>query len=434
MKEMAPCGKCKKVIRAKQNLNCSKCKSTFHIACTSVSQQRYNSFYALNKAQKSKWICDFCKDSQKSNSTLSSSTSRIMVDSPRDTPLENVTNQKKIVVNISTENSFQSLSTDDEKENGDNSSMLNRSCPVLGRNQAETLAEMQKALSDLQFKLEVAENEISNLLQENSRLKKQLGDNEQKIENLSRICRSIPKKTPNKKDGLFKEMTSTPKHKTHQKGFSVSTSPPANIIDKQRLKTNEVKEKLSSSCKERQPRIFIHGDQQVRGLSEKLNKSRSGKWNDTYKALGLVKPYASSCHVLHNLDTFNSICDEDILVISTGCYDKNPYTLYSNLCNTLHTLRNCKKIFLLSIPFNSHLDVQALNSDLQMLANNYTNCKFIDIDSLQYSFKKRLDLIAYKLNIETDFIKYECDYLQNVLQLDRPIEQAENSQFFRIKK
>lgn len=333
------------------------------------------------------------------------------------------------------------MSTEDEEEDCDDSNTLNRSCPVL-RNPDENFAEMKKALSDLRLKLDVADNEISNLLQENSLLKKQIGEYENKIVNLTRICKSVPKKTPSKRDSLH-DISSTPELQEQGKSFSNIQHKNSSTQEKGAYNNNKyntlnyesiqgsstsndngTKPRLTSGYEEKKPRIFILGDEQLRGLSAKLSASRFGKWNDVYKTSGVIKPHAPSSHLLSNLGPLSdAIHKEDILVVSTGSYDDNPHTLYSNLCNLLYQFRHCKKVFLLSVPLNKFLNLRTLNSDLQLLSTNYSNCNFIDLDKLKknYSIRIPLSLIAYKINLEIDSIKYEQTYLKNVLKLNKSL-------------
>lgn len=446
---MAQCVKCNKKISGKQYLCCSSCKGIFHIPCTSVSEQRYYSFYALNKAQKSKWSCEACLNRTKKKYSTSSPCTSGILQSPSNSLYENVTNRKKVVANVSTDNSYEGLSTEGE-DDYDDSDTLNRSCPEL-RNPDRDFAEMKKTLSDLQLRLDVADNEISNLLQENSLLKKQIGDYKNTIKNLTQICKSVPKKTPSKRESTSdRERSATPYRVDSEKSFSLSdvtnnstlrkgisnnktsNNKTSNDLEIPNSKKFTTASKINNTILEppNQKKIFILGNEQLRGLPTKINNSRSGKWNDVYKASGMIKTFAPSSYLLNNLNTLsNSINDDDILVISTGCYDNNPHTLYSNLCNVLFQFKRCKKILLISVPFNEFLDVRTLNADLQRLSANYSNCSFIDLEMIHNCCNNKItsNFIAYKINLEIDSLRYEHDYIQNVLRPKNSIENVKDS-------
>lgn len=141
----------------------------------------------------------------KKNSTPKTaySSNKLLPDS-KDKKQNNITERKNYVVNVSTENSFDSLGTDDSEDEHSTSSHdnslqtesgnMNRSCPDLG-NKVEELEELRNKNNNLETKLQKAENEIDALLSENCTLKKQIEDYEKKICNLTRICKSTSKET-----------------------------------------------------------------------------------------------------------------------------------------------------------------------------------------------------------------------------------------------
>lgn len=192
------CGNCNKIVNVnRQSLNCSCCKKNFHVLCTDISEKRYNSFYATNKEQKNKWMCNLChkkKGKAFDTSSPARTNANTLLPSTSNLSQNNITTRKKCVANVTTENSFQSLDTDDEEETNNCSISLNRSCPVLGHTDLEDLTKMRNLIFDLQAKLVAADHEISNLLEENGTLKKQIQNYEQKVDCLNRICKSVPKK------------------------------------------------------------------------------------------------------------------------------------------------------------------------------------------------------------------------------------------------
>lgn len=198
------CSKCNVTISNRQFLKCSVCNKNFHITCTTVNQKRYDSFYAFNKENKSKWKCRSCQGIGKKVHTVSSPAVPTpkpvhTTDSSTNTPnCSSVThiseNENKIIVNVHTENSFDSLEIENENddENHDPVCRLSRSFPTLGDTPQDQLHELKQRVIDLDLRLLSAENEVTNLLRVNRTLEKRLAAYEGKITNLTELCKSSP--------------------------------------------------------------------------------------------------------------------------------------------------------------------------------------------------------------------------------------------------
>lgn len=196
---MAPiCKKCDTAIKTKSYLTCAICEESYDVDCTSVSFAR---FRIMTKKNKNEWVCQICRSKKHP---------RQIVDTQI---VENVTTRKKIAINVSTSNSFNSLPEDDDDSDQSLSSAstdddteildLNRSCPERPPYHKSDIEEMEKLIFDLQSKLSSAESEIDNLSLENTVLKKQLQRCELQIKALKSIssrfeinssCRSSTKK------------------------------------------------------------------------------------------------------------------------------------------------------------------------------------------------------------------------------------------------
>lgn len=98
--------------------------------------------------------------------------------------------------------------------------------------------------------------------------------------------------------------------------------------------------KISST--DEKPKIFIFGDQQVKGLASIIIKARSNRWNDKYNVESIIKPNATSTQILSSCsDAFiNRLTSNDIILLALGSNDKCPYTLISEICNVLYKLRH----------------------------------------------------------------------------------------------
>lgn len=196
------CSICSQQIEDRQILTCKYCRCHYHLRCTSISEKRF--YNTMTKDHKANWKCDLCRKKD-TNEQLISSPTTVKSNSNFSTPTNYVTLREKTTINIPTNNSFQSLSsnTDDEEEEFEdslpgNSTELNRSCPELLTLKSYTeLERMEKEIKDLRLKLQIAENEIDNLVAENFALKNHNKDKDSKIEQLLSFCKSTPTR-PNK--------------------------------------------------------------------------------------------------------------------------------------------------------------------------------------------------------------------------------------------
>lgn len=274
---------------------------------------------------------------------------------------------------VSTGNSFASLSDDHEYTEFLPDSRLNSSCPDLHTiNMEEKIEELLKQNRILKEKLQIAENEIENILLENSKLKKVITNSEIKTKYLTKICNSSSEKNitlrKNRKTLNGTVLDFFQDEQDQKKSHSQQVGDPApSRIDETNylgdLNGSSTPCHRSGNClpnhshpadvtlsEIKKKHINIIGDQQVRGLAEQMTKMRSGKWNDNYTVSGMVKPSALSSQILKSCEHLDksSLTKDDILILSVGSNDRNPNEIITNICNTLCKLRECR-IFLLSV-------------------------------------------------------------------------------------
>lgn len=463
------CIACKKSIRNRHFLNCSQCNQTYHVLCTRVSEKR---FYIMTEYHKNKWKCHVCYEKPKTtNSTpkIKATTSKLPLNSS-DKPQNNVSELDKYVINVSTENSFDTLSsedTDNSKDeqvqwshDDDNSETeranMNRSCPDSSNRIAE-LEEMKNKNNDLEIKLQIAENEIDTLLSQNYTLKKQIEDYEKTIYNLTTICKSTHKATTPSNSSRRKNINrsrmcqtlslpTTPAQRHNQHASTVptpkkcveestpnkiilgdeqapsninTTSSPTSINGTRQDSINPVLNDIPDAstaptptecAEESSPNIIILGDEQASGLATKLIKSRQNKWNDKYKIFGFIKPEASSSEVLRNCNEIRENTNRnDYVVICTGNNDCNPNIIFKNVCLALS---NLEKTNVLILPANNNINLneKMINNQLKLLANTYDNCTYIDT---HYLFNKEtfVNLACQKINLHIDYSAYKKQFL-----------------------
>lgn len=175
------CSRCDNHISNNRHLTCSQCRKSYHLEpCIKISEKLFN---IMGTDKKRNWKCMYC--------TLALKTPQ---------SCEFVTHRRKSKPNVSVHNSFHSLSIEDDSESEEELSqsdnpLLTRSCPDLRLNLLEIkIKEMEKTIASLNERLNIADNEIVNLLSENCTLKKQMIGYNNRVENLKEICRSSTKK------------------------------------------------------------------------------------------------------------------------------------------------------------------------------------------------------------------------------------------------
>lgn len=378
------CGKCSKQLPRKQFLTCSVCNVSYDIDCAGAEKR----FFIMNDEHKRRWRCISCSTKTPSINTKNTIPAQ----------MENVTfRNKRTIVNISTSNSYLSLidDGDDETYSTFQDYKLNRSCPDLSTTRAEDLEELKQKILNLQSKLNSAESEIENLILDNNNLREKLAESELKINCLKQVCSSSRK--PRKKRKEISEPES-------------SSAANQSFEELNKSDEKETKEGKPVEVNEKKKNIYIFGDQQIRGLAVKLLETRIGKWNDEYNVTSIIKPQAQSSDILTSLNSC-VINRDDVIVLSIGSNDINPYLLYSNVCNVLGKYDKCK-IFVIKVRENRHLNIDKLNFELEMLTRNYDNCTYLTIDNNNYKdFRSYLQGLTFKINIEIDFLTYKKDYI-----------------------
>lgn len=264
--------------------------------------------------------------------------------------------------------------------------------------------------------MQIADNEIDNLLSENHSLKEKIASYDAKVTMLKTVCKSTPKSSPirNKRKSINSKRLDFTKEDSP---ITVQKQPHGSTPLCSPLATTpkNIKKGAIERPPLKKPTVYIIGDEQARGMAPRLIKTRFGKWNDVYNVTAMLKPYASCSQILTSLDSIsNIITGDDIIILSLGCNDKNPYLLFTELCNALFKFKDYK-ILLLNVRQNRHLNYKMLNSELKLLVNNYKNCEFVDVSSDEkYSKNYLLNLTCFKLNVEIDYLKYKIDYIENV--------------------
>lgn len=263
-------------------------------------------------------------------------------------------------------------------------------------------------------KLQIANNEIDNLLLEKHQLENVIAQQNQQIATLKEICRS-PKhnlrsnvksnrrmsrmlladrsrfSTPdtyNQKEDLDSSSQSLSlKCCTDlQKNVSLNstTNKPytserlnatycVNGSDDDKTDANSLEENMPEQMHPSitQNSIYIIGGRQCLGLSSKLLDTGIG-----HNFTAFVKPEATTEEILK---TCCIIKDKtDTIILSVGEHDKNPTRVMTELSAILKSLSG-RHVYVLSVKQNRYLNEKLLNYSMKNVCAQYPNCNFIDL-------------------------------------------------------
>lgn len=429
------CDVCKKLIYTRRFLVCSCCKKNYDLSCSNVSFER---FKIMTKEHRDAWKCDLCwEEFHKGNHMCGPTTSTTNTNM---TPNNN-THCQEVIVNVSTENSFASLSSEDISDNESDdhtivSPRLNRSCPQLDLCCKDDVENLEIKIINLESKLLSADNEIQNILSENYALRKKVSDYELKIHQLTLVCKGTNKnhaplsKSTGKKDRRrTKRRTLNFSADLHLNG-SIDNLYNLNQEGNNSSQLGNEKEKINNEeCQKRekenveikqksQSKIIILGNEHLRGLSAMIMKSRLGKWNDRYTPSSFIKSNAMSATVLEQCSTIEqNLSSEDVVILGCGGHDTNPSKLHNSLCIALEKLKKAS-VYIVPVAYSESLNEKTLNYHLKLWSQNFDNCKFIDFANCYYASRyDYLNYICNKININIDYNVYKMEFLSRKNEL-----------------
>ncbi|CAG9784753.1 unnamed protein product [Diatraea saccharalis] len=176
----------------------------------------------------------------------------------------------------------------------------------------------------------------------------------------------------------------------------------------------DIDKKEDINSHKKKTKVFILGDEHIKLLSEKLCKSRKHLHDDPYTITIMVKQGASCSQVLSSCDELkHSLSANDIVILSLGANDRNPYFLLSQLNIALHKLRHFK-VYVTNVYLNRCLNTRLLNYNIKLLTQNFDNCMFLELNNDCYKTNRTLYLndLCFKINIELDYFLYKSRYLE----------------------
>lgn len=417
------CATCNKIISDTRYLSCSNCKNLHHVNCTNRSE----SLFSLMKQKGShSWKCKTCtmkkqhntKKSMINTSPVSNSntppsfvtqrtkvkvnvitaeTSTKNLNRSQTQPTEAVeATPRKLKVNVETRNSFESLSTDDSDDEDlsiNKQFNLNRSCPEIGITMEEDLDDLKIKITDLEAKLLIAENEIENLVMENSGLKKKITAYEKKTEQLTRICQSTPvrerfrkeRKSINKNEldyscseNTMDDLSSLPIMESNE---DESLTNKTNTRNEETSDITMIPEEVrgnSNNITTLPPlkKVLLLCDQYGKGVRSSLQKLLG---ND-FQVTAVIKPNAQLNQILANC---KEICKDftksDYIIIMAGSNDRTPLDFQSVLYYYLSLLQSTN-VLITEICNNKALNTDKLNKQARLTCSRFPYARFVPLN------------------------------------------------------
>lgn len=364
---------------------------------------------------------------------------------------DKVTLRKQYKVNVNIENSYESLSVNEDDEHNEYSSFTsiddhNRSCPHLQCNEKEKLEELQILVKMLQEKVASAENEIENLLTENCYLKKIISNNEKNINNLKKICYSTPKKCSiHKRKSINMSKLHYSEEEKYQEDSSTTSNtrtsyenPQCQFKLKPETQHTHTESNVSNillphnstlqiqNIQVPSMKIIIIGGTQCRDLASKLIHSRNNSKYDKYNIQSLIYPEASTEVLTQTCETLQ-LDEHDKLVLCIGEDSTDPQRLSHELYYILKKIR--ASIILLSIRKSKYLNETKLNHLINCVSNKFEYCNFIQTKNF-HNDSYYIKNICYNINLVVDTIDYNNKFIpKNGKLICRVHAQKENDRF-----
>lgn len=413
------CTLCRKVIKHKQFLKCSRCKLIYDLKCTNKEKL----YYLMDNTRKANWICDNCgrkrvsknnnsitstpepsskpavilrsQDKQnkvikekkhiESNTALSTTTILAQMDLPMNENVDNITYRRKQITTaaIPTSNSFDSLQTDpDELEDVDVSGItpqkLNRSCPnILVKSHLDHEA-LQMKLDHLQQKYESAEHQVELLLSENFSLKKTIEEYKFKMSNLTSMYKDTEHLSASKSkcDSVKKSSKKNKKRNNDSYTEFITThlSPP---LENSTIKHQEDFKEYPSQKK----LCIISANEHNKILNLAMRT-----FQDEYQLCHYKLPHRGVLDTLDSIDEkTKSLTNDDYCVVMVGEKDfrtsQNYYTLVKNIRNKLISLNHTNIIICLPT-FKCHGLAQLYNRRIEI----FNKLLYLDLQKHEYAF------------------------------------------------
>lgn len=316
----------------------------------------------------------------------------------------------------------------------------------------EEFERLKEEIEQLKMQLRTANNEIDNLIMENSTLKKQTLEQQNSIAQLKNLCSgstnsTIKRSTTLKKRNCkvqnlanitYKKKLDTSFIDLETKSFKVNSTDGAvcnmskttitpqeydpclkkcvqyksdgavlNQHEENKVNTNQILPKTNTKSQ-----LFIFGGQQLSGLATLLIQSRQNSKYENYQIFSTTKPYATTEEILKPIYKLEDSKD-NYLIICIGENDTNPNRIIIELVTMLKSFKKTN-IIVFKVLQNRYLNESMLNNNLNIMCNNFKNCSFINLEcNYPYNKTKHYYLLdACKIiNLKIDSHYYDEKFL-----------------------
>lgn len=320
-------------------------------------------------------------------------------------------------------------------------------------NHNSLIEEMKTEIDALKSSLGTTQEELENTILEKNEMERRINKLTKDIQVLKNICQS-PVKTVNNdcevkrhtinKSIIRSSITATPPRKTElnnretfelekrvlllQQELTLAKTEIANLnreLDKCLEVINQNKSDKSyyersiqnSSDKhhnpeatlQQNPKIFIYGLQQCRGLAAALIKTKTNTQQEEYNVSSFIKPNAFSEDIIREIHP-PIIHSRDRVILSIGENDLNPKHTVNHLRKCLQALEN-KTVIVLQVLRSRNINTYYLNSNIERLCNQFVHCHFISLNNHVNSKQS-----CKKILCTIDRIDYDRKFLHNNLQ------------------
>lgn len=324
---------------------------------------------------------------------------------------ENITRRNPKAKTLTRQNTSNTSSLSEDSDAEINKALSLPDLSTIPRHDIEDYIEQ---INTLKIQLESANNQIDELLLENSSLIKELEKKQALINKMNIILtgstqnkKSKKKKMSDKKHLSKRKLNfqcDTPCSKAEDE-YSVSRSLRTDSKQTNILHATPEKKEFNISTKN----IYIIGGQQCVGLASQLTTSRRDTKYEQYNISAITKPYALTKDILKSCYSLRAKRN-DYVIISVGENDYNPTRLQIELSAALKYFENCN-VILLGISANSYLNETKLNNYFKKICSNLSNCKLINCYNNNLKNSIFIENLCYKINLYIDSCDYETKYL-----------------------
>lgn len=465
---LVSCAKCQREYNSREGVVCSSCKKHYEFDCAGISEKLY---LLMDSSRRKNWKCKLCIQSksisEKSNITIRKQRNTKKTDKNNYRPQT----QPETFLNLNAPSTSHDVLSDKSKKSppahydshilSDDDTIydLNESKEILTRSLVDIanhnilIEEMKVEISTLKSSLGTTQEELENTIIEKNAMERTISKLIKDIQLLKNICQS-PRKNLNvdnedKRQSIYSNnkhtsIIATPSKKERadnnkemfelekkvlllQHELTLAKTEIANLnreLDRclkvinqskrdrspfERIKVRNLNTQQNNTkpIREQNPKIFIYGTQQCRGLAATLIKAKRNTQQAHYDVSSIIKPNAFTKDIIRDIHITN-IQPSDKLLLSIGENDLNPKQTVLQLRKCLQSLGN-KTVIVLQVVKNYNVDSDYLNTNIERLCNQFINCRFMSVKR----FAKSAEL-SKKILCTIGHIDYDREFLYNV--------------------